>query len=273
MAKEKMSENTYDAFSSEYDLFVNWSNRLKVEMPFLTKQLDLLKNGKNEPLSVLDAACGTGMHAIALTKTGYRTAGADFSPQMIRQAHGNANAAGVSVDFQNASFGQFANTFQNRLEFPFDAILCLGNSLPHLLSLEKIGNALSDFAACLQPGGLLILQNRNFDAVLANQERWFPPQAFSQKSQDWLFLRFYDFLPDGLIAFHILRLHRIDGKEWKQEISSMQLFPLRQDDIQKALINTGFDHIRFFGELAETPFDPRESGNLVLTARKRLAVN
>jgi len=273
MKNENKAQIAYDDFSNEYDLFVNWQDRLEAEMPFLTKQLDSRKHGSNELFSVLDAACGTGMHAIALTKSGYRSAGADISPQMIDKARRNAKAANVSVDFQHAGFDQLAGAFQDKKNFPFDAVLCLGNSLPHLLTLKKIEAALRDFTACLKPGGLLILQNRNFDAVLARKERWFPPQASSQHGQDWLFLRFYDFNPDGLITFHILRLHRINGKNWEQEVSSVQLLPLKQDNLKETLISAGFDQIQFFGSLADIPFDSQESGNLVLTARKRSTSN
>ena len=64
----------------------------------------------------------------------------------------------VTVDFQVAAFGEMGSKFSA----PFDAVTCLGNSLPHLpddLSL----------AACLRlcgaspAGGLLVIQNRNYD--------------------------------------------------------------------------------------------------------------
>ena len=59
--------NMYDDISSDYDRFVNWPGRLSVELPFLEQQI----NGAGGPAAkVLDAACGTGMHAIALAQRG-----------------------------------------------------------------------------------------------------------------------------------------------------------------------------------------------------------
>ena len=61
----------YDDFSQDYDRFVDWPGRLAVELPFLEARL---KEGGAR--RVLDAACGTGMHALALAERGYEAAGA-----------------------------------------------------------------------------------------------------------------------------------------------------------------------------------------------------
>ena len=83
---------------------------------------------------------------------------------MIERAVANAASAGVQADFQVAGFGELAGLFSG-----YDALLCLGNSLPHVLDLSQLAKALADFAACLRPGGLLLVQQRNFDAVLAQR--------------------------------------------------------------------------------------------------------
>ena len=157
-------------------------------------------------MKVLDAACGTGMHVIALAQAGYAAAGADLSTGMIERAIANAATAGVQADFQVAGFGELAGRFTG-----YDALLCLGNSLPHVLSSRELAKTLTDFTACLRPGGLLLVQQRNFDAVLAQQARWMKSERAGQAGdREWLFVRFYDFDPDGLITFNIITLAR-DG--------------------------------------------------------------
>jgi hypothetical protein len=176
------------------------------------------------------------------------------------------------VQFKEAGFGELARTFKREPAFPFDALLCLGNSLPHLLTPQALNQALADFAACLRPGGLLLVQNRNFDAVLAQRERWIEPQAYREgdtttQGAEWLFLRFYDFEPDGLIAFNIVTLHRETGGTWQQRVTTTHLRPLCQAELAHALQEAGFQELKFFGSMAGEPFDPASSGNLVLTAR------
>lgn len=89
-------------------------------------------------------------------------------------------------------------------------MLCLGNSLPHLLTPAAVADALADFAAVLSPGGLLVMQNRNFDQVWAARERFIGPQAHRDGEEEWLFVRFYDFHEETL-TFNMVRLHRSEA--------------------------------------------------------------
>ena len=68
----------YDEFSLDYDRFVDWSARLAYELPFFERLFS--RYGVRR---VLDAACGTGHHAIALAERGYEVVGADLSRAMI----------------------------------------------------------------------------------------------------------------------------------------------------------------------------------------------
>jgi glycine/sarcosine N-methyltransferase len=250
----------YDAFSTDYDRFVNWPSRLAAEMPFIESQLQA--GGARR---VLDTACGTGQHAIALAQRGYTVAGADLSARMVERAEANAGRAGVGVQWAAAGFGQLAQAFQGQ---PFDALLCLGNSLPHVLSLSDLAQALGDFAACLRPGGLLLVQNRNFDAVLAGHERWMEPQAAREGDAEWLFLRFYDFDADGLLTFNVTTLRREGAGPWQQAITSTRLRPLQASELTAAVSAAHFEAVVCLGHMSNQPFDPASSGNLVLLARR-----
>jgi len=145
----------YDDFSSDYDRFVDWPGRLSAALPFLEKLIS--QQGSADPVRVRDAACGTGMHAIALAKKGYTLSGADLSAGMIDRARENAALSGAGVRFETAGFGSLAPVFG---QGSLDVLLCLGNSLPHLLDAPSLAAALDDFNACLRPGGLLVIQNR-----------------------------------------------------------------------------------------------------------------
>jgi hypothetical protein len=168
-----------------------------------------------------------------------------------------------------------ANTLVGRLpqsqtpsETGFDAVLCLGNSLPHVLNADELAQALSDFAACLRTAGLLLIQNRNFDAVLERRDRWMPPQAHREQGKEWLFLRFYDFEPDGTLTFNVLTLQREGAGDWDQHVASTALWPLTRDELTAALEASGFDEITCWGDMQGTAFDPETSGNLIVTATR-----
>jgi len=253
----------YDALSADYDRFVNWSARLAVELPFIEGALHKAPRLPGQPQKFLDAACGSGMHAIALAQRGYWMVGTDLSPAMIERARANALEAGVEVRFETAGFGDMVKIFGGQ---SFDALLCLGNSLPHTLTRSALDETLLDFAGCLHRGGILLIQNRNFDAVLAHRDRWMEPQSHRQGDREWIFLRFYDFDPDGLITFNILTLTRSGTDAWSQQVNVTRLRPLIYAELTAALSSVGFRSIQAYGNLSGAPFVPETSGNLVITA-------
>jgi ubiquinone/menaquinone biosynthesis C-methylase UbiE len=254
----------YDQFASDYDRFVNWENRLAVELPFIEKVLQSMPHNPDHPLQVLDSACGTGMHAIALSRHGYAVSGADLSAPMIERARANAAESSAQVHFEAAGFGGLASRFG---EHTFDALLCLGNSLPHLLTASELKTTLDDFARCLRPGGVLLVQNRNFDAVMASHQRWMEPQVSLDNHFEWLFQRFYDFEANNTIRFNIVTLVRPLGGEWTASTTSTRLSPQKQADLHQALLDSGFTQPQEYGSMAGEPFDPSSSSNLVVVAR------
>ena len=270
----------YDALSDDYDRFVNWENRLAYEMPFIERTLRESKFVVADARRVIDIACGTGMHAIELARRGYKVVGADPSAPMIERARENAATAGVEARFVVAGFGDLAEKLAlspsislrtskvEGVSGQFDAVLCLGNSLPHVLSAGDLGDALADFAAVLRPGGLLLVQNRNFDAVLAHRERFMGPETHRESDREWLFVRFYDFNPAGTITFNMVVLRRDAEGKWSQQVEATVLRPLIYSELIASLTAAGFTDIVCYGDMQGAPFDPDYSPNLVVTARQ-----
>lgn len=259
-----MSDNTaYDQFSEDYDRFVNWSARLAMEIPFLSTEFSALLSLDSADISILDAACGTGHHAIALAAQGFECAGADFSAKMIKIARRNAQEANQDVLFKEAGFGQFQDAFGRQ---SFDGLMCLGNSLPHVLNETQMLETLADFKAVLRPGGKLIIQNRNFDSVTTAQSRWMDPQTHREGDKTWIFIRFYDFDENGLITFNILILSSQSGANFEQRVISTRLWPVKKATLVQFLEQTGFENIQTYGDLQGSPFLIESSGNLVVTA-------
>jgi len=246
----------YDALAAEYDLFVDWSARLACEMPFLLKWLE-----RRNVSSVLDVACGTGHHALDLARRGYRVTGVDISQQMINRATELAGQETLDVRFERAALGEL----DARMPGPFEAILCLGNSLPHLVSEDALAKALQDLSRVLAPGGLILIQMRNFDRVLAESQRFMAPQTVRRGDEEWLFLRFYDM--DGQrLRFNMVRLYRRSGGEWHWKTEETPLYAWRADQMRDAFENAGLQVLGTYGALTGEPYEPAASGDLVLVA-------
>ena len=211
---------------------------------------------------VLDVACGTGWHAIALAQRGYEAVGVDISAGMIERARENAAREGVTVRFVRAGFGQLAAQVDNG----FDGLICMGNSLPHVPSAEVLRETLADFAAVLRPGGALIIQQRNFDQVWSERQRFMPLQTHRDGDQEWLFFRFYDF-GEERATFNMVTLRR-EGTRWDYQVQATELRPIFRHHLVGLLKEVGFREIICYGNLRRVPFVPQESGNLVVVAHK-----
>jgi SAM-dependent methyltransferase len=113
---------------------------------------------------VLDCAAGTGTLAVGLALSGFQVAASDASPEMIARTQALAEARGVQV---RAQVRQWAELHGG----PYDAVLCVGNSLPHAQGRRGRRAALTAMARVLRPGGLLVVTSRNWERVRAGQSR------------------------------------------------------------------------------------------------------
>ncbi|TLM78824.1 MAG: class I SAM-dependent methyltransferase, partial [Actinobacteria bacterium] len=225
MTDKPLPENLFNEFGGEYDRMIAWENRLKREEPFFTGLF-----ARYGVRSVLDAACGTGQHALLFAGRGLAVAGADLSPTMIEQARANAAARGLPAEFVQAGFGQLAETLGRQ----FDAVVCLGNSLPHLKNTGELRPALADCYRVLIPGGVLVIQNRNYNKVLAEKSRFMPLNHFRSGSEETLYLRFTDFPENdaaGLITFNIVVLRQDAAGKWSYRAHSEKLKPWLQEEL------------------------------------------
>jgi SAM-dependent methyltransferase len=212
------------------------------------------------------------MHAIAFARRGLRSAGADLSPTMITQARLNAERAGVRIELAAASLGRISAA----LPGPFDAVTCLGNSLPHLLDDAALSACFTDFAVLLAPGGVVVIQNRNYDLLLRERQRFMPVAARSTPDGETLFLRITDFPPPDAgpgtpaaerVEFTILTLKK-QGGTWSQAVLSTPLRALRRSTVEAALSAAGFTGLQAYGGFGKEPGDSAAAADLVVVARK-----
>jgi SAM-dependent methyltransferase len=106
---------------------------------------------------VLDAGCGTGRYAIELVRHGYRAHGIDRSPELIEQARANARDRRVGLPLAVGDLRDLS------VHGPVDAVLCRG-VLNDVLDDHDRDTILAGFAASLRPGGVLILDVRDWQS-------------------------------------------------------------------------------------------------------------
>lgn len=262
-APSESSADFYDALAPLFDLMTDWEARLAAEGPFLRQMLQ--RQGARR---VLDAACGSGGHALALARWGYEVTGADASPGMIALAERKVAAAGLKVPFVVADLAHLPVAFAAAP--PFDAALCLGNSLPHLLTQDDLVAALRGLAGVLRTGGLLITQNLNYDLRWRTRPRSIGVQSGVLDGQEHLVWRFADYdLAAVRIAFHIAVFRRT-GDGWTVQTHTTPQRPLFCADLMATLGSAGFTGVEVYGQMTwpAPAFAPDASPDLVAIARK-----
>lgn len=143
-------------FAASFDEIVGWSSRGEHERDRL---LELLRSHRAR--RVLDAACGTGFHLHLLAQEGFDLVGTDGAEAMVTRAQANLASRGIAVPLHVCDWRELAQCDLQQ----FDAILCLGDSFAHLLNPQHQRDALRQFFDLLVPGGILILDHRNYDRV------------------------------------------------------------------------------------------------------------
>jgi SAM-dependent methyltransferase len=241
----------YAGVAEHYDAMTRFEQRLGTEETLVRGILDRYPGA-----SALDAACGTGLHAILLAKLGLNVVGADISAEMLERARKHGVRQGVMVRWMEASLQRIADVAQE----PFDLILCLGNSLPHLLTEPDLASALGGFRRLLSPPGKAIVQILNYERILGLQDRI----VGIHRQGDVEYIRFYDFLGE-LVQFNLLTVRHSEGG-LVHNLHSTRLRPYRKRDLEPALKAAEFARIEWFGDLRFAPYDASSSPNLVAVA-------
>lgn len=180
-----------------YDVFVDWPGRLSREMPGLTRRLSGVGARK-----VLDIGCGTGRHVHALTEAGFKAFGADASSQMIERARAIVAPGRL---FIWALGERLPRELQEAA--PFDAIVCLGNVWPHLVTNDQVRAAVTSMRDLLQPGGLAVVGFKAFAVQRRRRQPYLPLLKREHRGQPVFFVRWLDFAPRPAGDVDVCEMH------------------------------------------------------------------
>lgn len=110
---------------------------------------------------ILELACGTGEHALRLSKLGYVLTATDRSAAMIELARKKARRQKLTVRFLQCDMTKLPAPDRK-----FDAAICLFDSIGYLKTDERIAALLECVHRSVRPGGLFILEFWHAPAML-----------------------------------------------------------------------------------------------------------
>lgn len=126
---------------------------------------------------LLELACGTGKHALALEKFGYEIVATDYSEDMLACARRKAAEVASSVDFRWQDMRSL-----NIADRPFDAVICLFDSIGYVETNEALMQVLQGVHRHLRPDGLFVFDFWHAVAMLRSHDpvrirRWSTPEG------------------------------------------------------------------------------------------------
>lgn len=235
-----------ESFVDKWDELIDWKARAESEGAFFINMLR--GRGKHK---ILDVATGTGFHSVRLLEAGFDVTSADGSAQMLAKAFENARRHGYVLKTVQADWRWLNRDLQGK----YDAIICLGNSFTHLFSDHDRRRALAEFYAALKYDGVLILDQRNYDALLdggygCRKKYYYCGDQVTAEPEH---------VDEGLARF---RYAFPDGSEF-----NLNMFPLRKKYMRNLLTEVGFQRVFTYGDFQET-YDDLEPDFLVHVAEK-----
>lgn len=227
----KYQEEYVHSFVEKWDELIDWDGRAEAEGGFFIEKLRELGVKK-----VLDVATGTGFHSVQLLKAGFEVTSADGSPVMLAKAFENARRRGHILRTIHADW-RWLNKDVHDL---YDAVICLGNSFTHLHEDNDRRKALAEFYATLRHDGVLVLDQRNYDALLDHQVQ--PTHNFYYCGEN---VRAEPEHIDNTLA-------RFKYTFSDQSQFHLNMFPLRKNYVQTLMREVGFQRVETFGDFQET---------------------
>ena len=237
-----------------YEAMIDWPKRLAHEGPFYRRWFE--KGGVG---SVVDVACGAGRHAALFHSWHLRVEGADISRAMIDRARANFGEP-PGLRWVVRGFDQPIVSAE-----PFDAAVCVGNSLALAPDMATVGRAIRQMLAAVRSGGLIVVHVLNL---------WHLPDGpcVWQKCQRTT-------LPHGEVLV-LKGVHRCGTRGYVELIAtalagsvqtrneSLPLLGLEARELELMAQSAGATGMRVFGGYQDQAYDRQESADLVLVAEK-----
>lgn len=176
----------------------------------------------------VDLGAGSGFQSIPLAESGFSVIAIDFNHDLLMELE--AHGKGLSIATIEDDLLDFTKHIPQNIEL----IVCMGDTLTHLQTLEEIEILLENARMALDYNGQLILGFRDLTIELKKLDRFIPVRSDS-KNILTCFLEY----EKNYVKVHDI-IYEKTGKQWVMKKSYFRKLRIAQQWISDCLIKAGF---------------------------------
>lgn len=221
-------------FVSRWDELIDWNKRAAGEGSFFASLLQKLG-----VKTVIDVSTGSGFHAVQLHQAGFNVLACDGSATMVERARINVKSRGLDIPILQRDWMELDPHSLGT----FDAVVCLGNSLCHVFGKHDRYGVLRRFRQLLKPGGLLVVDQRNFRGIRAGRFKPSGRYCYCGKNVEVSLGQVDSQLCEFIYTFS-------DGACYR-----LQVYPILPEDLKGEINTAGFFLPQSFGDFQHI-YDP-----------------
>jgi SAM-dependent methyltransferase len=246
------TQHMFDDLTDIYEALIDWPKRLAHEGSFYRRWFQ-----RQNVHSVVDVACGTGHHAAMFHSWNLRVEGADLSPAMIDRARANFG--------EPAGLRWVVRGFDAPIApaEPFDAAVCVGNSLALAPDAATAHRAIEQMAAAVRSGGLLVVHLMNLGRLPDGPCVWQKCRRLASPQGELLVVKgVHRCGAGGYVDFIVA------GAAGAMQTESVPLLGLEATELESVARTAGASDVHLLGGYDDRSYDRQQSVDLLVVARK-----
>ena len=177
----------------------------------------------------LDLGCGSGFQSIPLADLGFSVLSVDTSGVLLDELRKRAEDREIQ-----AVLGDIRDPGVYTAEGPFEAALCMGDTLTHLGTTGEVEALLCDVRGAMEQVGTLILEFRDYTEELKGADRAIPVRM----EDDRIMATFLEY-EAGRVNVHDIVFEK-GAQGWEAKKSAYQKLRLGAEEVAGLLERAGF---------------------------------
>ncbi len=249
-----ITTGVFDDLTDVFEEIVDWPKRLANEEPFYRRLFARIGVRR-----VVDVASGTGRHAAMFHSWDLHVEGSDISPRMVelsRKRFGEPNGLRWVVRSYDDPIASAE---------PFDAAVCVGNSLALAPDKAVVQRALNEMLSAVRKGGVVVIHVLNLWYLPNGPCVWHKCKRTTLSQGEVLIIRGVHRC--GFQGYVELIVADLSG-DIPVRGESAQVMALEAAELEQMARQAGAAQVRFFGGYQEQSYDRQESGDLVMVAER-----